>query len=207
MASSKRNEQPTPDSAATGAGRPSRTLTDAKALSAMANPFRTRMIDALNVDGPSTATALAARTGQAVGSASHHLKVLAEAGLVEEAPELAKDRRERWWRLVSPSVRWSRAEFAQDAGAISAAHEAEAVGLQRQFERTRDWMANAQSVPEWDSVSFATQTWLRLTSEELTELSTEVIALLDRWRDRELPDDGAERESVFVYTRGFPAQP
>lgn len=207
MAPPQRSEEPTPDVARGPGGRSAQTITDAKALSAMANPFRTRMIDALNVDGPSTATALAARTGQAVGSASHHLKVLAEAGLVEQAPELAKDRRERWWRLVSPSVRWSRAEFAQDAGAISAAHEAEALGLQRQFERTRDWMANAESVPEWDSVSFATQTWLRLTPDELTALSTEVIALLDRWRERELPDDGAERESVFVYTRGFPAQP
>ena len=62
-----------------------RTLTEAKALSALANPFRARMVDALKVDGPSTASALAARTGQAVGSASHHLKVLAEAGLVESS--------------------------------------------------------------------------------------------------------------------------
>ena len=63
-----------------------RTITDAKALSAMANPFRSRMMDALKVDGPSTASALAARTGQAVGSASHHLNVLSEAGLVVEVP-------------------------------------------------------------------------------------------------------------------------
>ena len=78
-------------------------------------------MDALKVDGPSTASMLAARTGQAVGNASHHLKVLAEAGLVEEAPELAKDRRERWWRLVSSGTRWSRAEFGDDASAVAAA--------------------------------------------------------------------------------------
>jgi len=56
-----------------------------------------------------------------VGSVSHHVRVLAEAGLVEEANELAKDRRERWWRLTSPSTRWSRAEFADDPQAVSAA--------------------------------------------------------------------------------------
>ena len=78
-----------------------RTLRDAAPLAALAHPFRARMMDALKVDGPSTASMLAARTGQAVGNASHHLKVLAAAGLVEEAPELARDRRERWWRLVS----------------------------------------------------------------------------------------------------------
>ena len=99
-----------------GREHPVKTITDAKALAAMANPFRSRILDALAVDGPSTASVLAQRTGQATGSASHHLKVLAAADLVVEAPELARDRRERWWRLVAPGTRWSRAEFATDAG-------------------------------------------------------------------------------------------
>ena len=131
---------------------PVQTLTDARALTALANPSRARMIDALAVDGPSTASALAARTGQAVGSASHHLKVLDQAGLVEQAPELARDRRERWWRLVSPSTRWSRSEFADDAAAVSAALAAETVAMQRQFERARDWMANSEAAGDWDGV-------------------------------------------------------
>lgn len=38
-------------------GHPVQTITDAKALVAMANPFRSRMLDALAVDGPSTASA------------------------------------------------------------------------------------------------------------------------------------------------------
>jgi DNA-binding transcriptional ArsR family regulator len=184
-----------------------RVVTEAKALSAMANPFRSRMMDALKVDGPSTASMLAQRTGQAVGSASHHLKVLAEAGLVEEAPDLARDRRERWWRLVDPGTRWSRADFADDTAAVTAAYAAEALGLQRQFERTRDWNANAASAPEWDSASFATQNWMRLSPAELEELADEVVDLLLRWSRREVPDDGVPREPVFVFARGFPSQP
>jgi DNA-binding transcriptional ArsR family regulator len=184
-----------------------RRITEAKALSAMANPFRARMMDALKVDGPSTASGLAQRTGQAVGSASHHLKVLAEAGLVEEAPELARDRRERWWRLVDPGTRWSRADFADDTAAVTAAYAAEALALQRQFERTQEWNANAASVPEWDDAAFATQQWLRLTPEELHEVSAEVVDVLMRWSRRQVPDDGQEREPVFVFARGFPAQP
>ncbi|WP_035932196.1 ArsR/SmtB family transcription factor [Knoellia aerolata] len=184
-----------------------RTITDAKALSAMANPFRSRMMDALKVDGPSTASALAARTGQAVGSASHHLKVLSEAGLVVEVPELAKDRRERWWRLVDPGTRWSRADFASDTAAVTAAYAAEALTVQRQFERVQEWNANAATVPAWDDAAFATQNWLRVTPEELREVAEEIIDVLVRWGRRELPDDGAERESVLVFARGFPAQP
>lgn len=184
-----------------------RTITDAKALSAMANPFRSRMMDALKVDGPSTASGLAARTGQAVGSASHHLKVLSEAGLVEEAPELAKDRRERWWRLVDPGTRWSRGDFASDTAAVTAAYAAEALALQRQFERVQEWNANAATVPEWDDAAFATQNWMRLTPAEMRELAEEVVEVLVRWSRREVPADGVERESVFVFARGFPAQP
>ena len=184
-----------------------RRLTEAKALSAMANPFRARMMDALKVDGPSTASALAQRTGQAVGSASHHLKVLAEADLVQEAPELARDRRERWWRLVDPGTRWSRADFADDTAAVTAAYAAEALGLQRQFERTQEWNANAGSAPEWDAAAFATQNWMRLTPDELGELSSEIVDVLLRWSRRAVPDDGQDREPVFVFARGFPAQP
>ncbi len=184
-----------------------RTVTEAKALSALANPFRSRMMDALKVDGPSTASGLAARTGQAVGSSSHHLKVLAEAGLVEEAPELAKDRRERWWRLTSPGTQWSRADFADDTAAVTAAYAAEALTLQRQFERTREWNANAASDPLWDAAAFATQHWMRLTPDEMRQLGDEVTDVLMRWSRREVPDDAAAREPVFVFARGFPAQP
>lgn len=184
-----------------------RTLTEAKALSALANPFRARMMDALKVDGPSTASMLASRTGQAVGSASHHLKVLAAAGLVEEAPELATDRRERWWRLVSAGTRWSRAELGDDPAAVAAAHEAEALSLRRQVERVHEWMANAESVPEWDDAAFVTQNWLRLSPDELHQLAEELMSVLARWGEREVPDDGVEREPVYVFARGFPSQP
>ncbi|MDN5727085.1 MAG: ArsR family transcriptional regulator, partial [Propionibacteriales bacterium] len=129
------------------------------------------------------------------------------AGLVEEAPELAKDRRERWWRLVHARVRWSRAEFAGDAGAVSAAHAAEALALQRQFERARDWLANADSAGEWDDAAFTSQMWVRLTPAELRELSVEMRDVLVRWQSREVPEDGQERESIHVFTRGFPSQP
>lgn len=183
------------------------TVTDAKALAAMANPFRSRMLDALAVDGPSTASALALRTGQAVGSVSHHLKVLAEAGLVVEAPELARDRRERWWRLVAPGTRWSRAEFATDAGAVTAALAAESLAIRRQFERAQEWLANSEAAGEWDDAAFASQTWLKLSPAELAQLSQELVALTQRWRHRVIPDDGTERETVFVFARGFPAQP
>ena len=183
------------------------TLTEAKALAAVANPFRSRMLDALRVDGPSTASALAQRTGQAVGSVSHHLKVLAEANLVEEAPELARDRRERWWRLSAPSRRWSRSEFADDRPAVAAALAAENLQLARQFERAQVWQDNHEAEGEWVDAAFATQAWLRLAPDELGALGREVLALIERWSEREVPADGRDREPILFFARAFPAQP
>jgi DNA-binding transcriptional ArsR family regulator len=184
-----------------------RTITDAKALAAMANPLRSRILDVLAVHGPSTASAIAGRVDLAVGSASHHLKVLAEAGLVEEAPELARDRRERWWRLVSLSNRWSRTDFAGDTGAVTAALAVEWATLRQQFERAQDWLANSGDPDEWDKAAFVSQSWMNFSAEELSKFTEELLALVQRWRHRDIPDDGVERRPVYVFSRAFPAEP
>jgi hypothetical protein len=48
---------------------------------------------------------------------------------------------------------------------------------------------------------------MRLTDAELAELGAEMIALIRRWADRELPDDGQQRDPVLVFARGIPGQP
>lgn len=184
-----------------------RRLTEATALAALAHPTRSRLLDSLTVDGPGTASALAERVQQAVGSVSHHMKVLAGAGLVQEAPELARDKRERWWRITPGRVSWSRTEVEQDLASTRAAVAAEQFVLAKQVERAREWLASAQDDDEWESVAFATQGWLRLTPDELRQVNQEVLDILDRWKHREVPDDGREREPVFLFARGFPAQP
>ena len=124
-----------------------------------------RMLDVLSVDGPSTASAIALRTGQAVGSASHHLKVLAEAGLIVEAPELARDRRERWWRRAT-ATRWSRAEFATDAGAVTAAWPRRRSPCSASSSGPGTGSATPRRRESGTTPAFATQTWVRLTPSE-----------------------------------------
>lgn len=183
-----------------------RRITEVAVLHALAHPFRARVLDALKVDGPSTASVLSGRTGQAVGSVSHHLKVLADVGLVEEAPELARDRRERWWRLVSAGHRWSSSDFADDPVAAEAGAAAESMQLSRQVELKRSWMVDREGVEEWEDAAFATQYWLRLSPAELAQLGSEIVDVLTRWGQRE-PDDVVEREPVLVFAHGFPSQP
>ncbi|MGI8664741.1 MAG: hypothetical protein ACR2N4_01705 [Jatrophihabitans sp.] len=90
---------------------------------------------------------------------------------------------------------------------MTAALAAESVALQRQFDRAQDWLANSEGNDGWSAAAFATQTWLRLSPDELSTFSEELIALTQRWSHRELPADGVERDTVFVFARGFPAQP
>ena len=79
--------------------------------------------------------------------------------------------------------------------------------MKRQVERVQQWMINAESDPVWDDAAFAAQSWLRVTPEEMKEIAEEMMAVLKKWGDRSLPDDGADRESAVVFARGFPAQP
>lgn len=55
--------------------------------------------------------------------------------------------------------------------------------------------------------AFAADKWLHLSPAELGELSEQLVALLDTWAKRPAPEDGVQREAVFVFAHGFPGQP
>ncbi|MFC4020145.1 ArsR/SmtB family transcription factor [Micromonospora sp. GCM10011542] len=185
-----------------------RQVTDSRVLAAMAHPLRRRLMDVLKVHGPSSVGLLAERTDQAPANVSHHLKVLAAAELVTEAPELARDRRERWWRLVSRGLSWSNADFDADPAARAVADAATSLNLDRHVALARAWHAADESAQAaWVDSPFSTDRWLHLTPDELAELSREIIDLLARWADRQIPDDDGDRQPVFVFVHGVPARP
>lgn len=185
-----------------------RQITDSRVLAAMAHPLRRRLMDVLKVYGPATASMLAERTGQAVANVSHHLRVLGASELIVAAPELARDRRERWWRLRSTALRWSTDDFGDDPAAEAIASAAESMNLDHHANLVRTWFAAAEADhAAWPEGPFATDKWLRLTPAELAELGRQVVGLLDRWATREVPADGQRRDPVFVFAHGVPAQP
>ena len=132
-----------------------------------------------------------------------HLKVLAEAGLVDRATAGA-DRRERSWQLVSRGLRWTPGQF-RDSAAGAVASAAEGVLLERQFESASAFLAAAEE--PWDDAAHSGHVWLRLTPAELAQVGAELEELLLRWRRREVPDDGADRRTVLAFARAFPTEP
>jgi DNA-binding transcriptional ArsR family regulator len=79
-------------------------------LKALAHPVRVQLLGVLRADGPSTATALAARLGESSGTTSYHLRQLAAADFVVEDTGRGNGR-ERWWRAAQQSTRLEVAEL------------------------------------------------------------------------------------------------
>ncbi|WP_309127271.1 helix-turn-helix domain-containing protein [Microbacterium sp.] len=69
-------------------------------LKAVANPLRRRITTALIRRGHARAADLAAELEVPANTLSFHLRSLAKAGLIEEAPEHARDRRDRVWKTA-----------------------------------------------------------------------------------------------------------
>lgn len=181
-----------------------REIRDSKVLAAMSHPLRRRLLDLLHLDGPATASMLAQKTGQAVGNVSHHVKVLAAAKLVEQAPELARDQRERWWRRTSKTLKWAAADFPDDP----VAEAAEVLALDHQTAIAREWIARRETYPEpWRGSSFSTDGWLRLSIADLEDLNERILLLLAEFENRTEPGDGIERRPVFFAARASLGQP
>ena len=72
-------------------------------LKALTHPTRLRMLGMLRIDGPATATTLAARLGLNTGATSYHLRQLAQAGFVVDDAERGNGR-DRWWKAAHQST-------------------------------------------------------------------------------------------------------
>jgi DNA-binding transcriptional ArsR family regulator len=185
-------------------GEDIREIRDSKVLAAMSHPLRRRLMELLHLDGPATASMLAAKTDQAVGNISHHMKVLAAAKLVEEAPELARDQRERWWKRAAKTLRWASADFPGDP----VAEAAEVLTLDHQTAIAREWITSRENYPEeWRSAPFSIDTWIRLSRAELDELNERIFLLLNEFENRTEPGDGVERRPVFFAARASLGKP
>jgi DNA-binding transcriptional ArsR family regulator len=66
-------------------------------LKAVSHPLRRRILELMHEDVPRRAADLAELVGAPANSVSFHLRQLAAAGLIVEAPEHARDRRDRVW--------------------------------------------------------------------------------------------------------------
>ena len=149
--------------------------TTARQLRALAHPLRLRIIGELRVSGPSTVGRLSDIFDEAPGSISYHLGMLVEFGFVVEVPELAADRRERWWRSAHEMTR-----LAPDGDSAAARHQIVDIHA-----ATLHRVIDAEPVTDqaWRSAATSSDVIAHLTPGQLTQASAELDALLEKWAD------------------------
>ncbi|UNX55937.1 helix-turn-helix domain-containing protein [Georgenia sp. TF02-10] len=178
-----------------------RTRLDAKALRVLAHPLRTRLLGALRLDGPATATALARRLGTNTGATSYHLRQLAAVGLVVETG--GGTGRERWWRAVHEMHSFHLTDVAGDPDAEAATEWLKDEYFRQFTERAAAWHAVAHEWPlPWRDVAGVSDLAVTLPPDRLAALQAEVVALVERYRAEDPAAPGARR--VFVYLHTYP---
>jgi DNA-binding transcriptional ArsR family regulator len=179
-------------------------------LVAYHHPVRRWLSELLAVDGPANVGQLAARTGLAVGSVSHHLKALHRHGLIEPAPDLARDTRESWWRARPQPLTWSVDDFEEGTLGRRVAEAAEGENVRHQLRALRDWMNQAAHDDRaWRQAAESVDTLVFATVEQLDDLGDRLTSLVVAW-SRECAADArarpdAVRRPVRAIARAFPS--
>ena len=152
-------------------------IQDPVALRAVAHPMRQRILTELAALGHARAADLAQAIGEPANSISFHLRVLAKAGMIAEAPEHARDRRDRVWTNVAK-------RYVVDPGTPEAVPEVIRPALiwaERLFVEM-----NEETARQGDQLLAINA--LVLTPQLATEMTQDLADLLERWADRALAE-------------------
>lgn len=168
---------------------------DPRILRAIAHPHRNRILSELYAAGSLRAADIARLLDMPANRASFHLRQLAKYGLIEEAPEDARDRRDRVWRLVEPGGISFRSQdmLAQPGG--DAAMDVYQRSARAWGHQLVDLMTSRNDGgPE----RYLSDGSLRFTQAEVEEFAADFLALTSRWRERTKGTD-TERTTYSVY--------
>ncbi len=171
---------------------------DARTLRALAHPVRYRILEELAATGPARAADIAKDLGIPANQASFHLRQLAKYGVVVEAPEAARDRRDRVWKVVAArgyTLNLRELQADNDTRATSTV-------LQRMFEgRTHDVVNAVFRDYRLDdgAVRTVSNDTVRLTDDEARALAQELNDVVASWAARTKGRD-PERQSYLLMT-------
>lgn len=157
------------------------TLTDPRALRALAHPTRMKLVGLLRRHGPLTATRAGALLGEVPASASFHLRQLAKYGLVEEAP--GGHGRERPWQATARFTSWSDAGGGPQMEA--AAQLLSSVVADQYHEMFIEWLDQRSDEPvAWQQAAGSRDYALYLTADELQRLGQRLAEELEPYLER-----------------------
>ncbi|MFW5469891.1 helix-turn-helix domain-containing protein [Knoellia sp. CPCC 206435] len=172
---------------------------DATTLKALTHPLRPRILSALRLHGPATASRLAAHLGVNTGATSYHVRQLAEAGFVVEASEMG-NARDRWWRAAHARTYFDTHDADQETSAayLSAVAAGYADNAQRAIAEI------ATLPPEWEDAGTFSNFTLRLTPDETVALMADLTKVIRSYRPHQgTVDAPADARPVSVNLEVF----
>lgn len=187
------------------AGIPERREIDLDSLKGLAHPLRVRIIDVLSTYGSLTASGLAQRLGESSGATSYHLRQLERHGFVREV-EGKGTGRERWWERMPGGIAISDRSITDTPTGRAASSL-----VLRQWEQNRshlvlDFAERGWDVlpHEWTDSAVFSSSNLRLTSEQLREVSAAMELFLEGFVDTYRGKDAPGARPVLINFDVFP---
>jgi DNA-binding transcriptional ArsR family regulator len=169
---------------------------DAAALKVLAHPLRSRLLGALRVDGPATATDLATRLKTNSGATSYHLRKLESVGLVSDTGE--GEGKRRLWQAATDFHTWQASDFAGDEDSETALNwlvRDYARHFAEQFDR---WLDVEEMWPvKWRDAAGMSDNFVVATPEQVEQLKAEVDQLLLKYRRVGQGNPKARRLAVY----------
>jgi DNA-binding transcriptional ArsR family regulator len=187
------------------AGEVRRQITDLRALRALADPVRYRILGHLMAVGAQTASQCAEIVGATPSNCSYHLRVLARYGLVERVATGNKDGRDRPWRPTATGFSYGvpDSERADPAAALAnrqllhAGVDDQARLAHAAIERHEQWP------PAWQEAETMATYGLLIDPAELAALTAAVDALIRPFIKLTREDASAEAGAVHVNFSAF----
>lgn len=177
-----------------------RVRPDLDQLKAMAHPVRLTMLTRLRLDGPATASSLAAQLGLNSGATSYHLRQLAEAGLVVEDTARGT-KRDRWWKAAHESTETAPSDVAdaEEHDVLLGAYHG--VVAQQAAQQIVQAAAETPELPkEWADLAGASDWNLYLTPDQVRRVKEAVQAIMTETLEQSPDRQDAPADAVpFVF--------
>ncbi|MEV4763104.1 helix-turn-helix domain-containing protein [Micromonospora chokoriensis] len=191
---------------ATARPAPREVRIDKRQVRVLAHPLRMRLVGALRVKGPATATTLAELLGTNTGATSYHLRQLADVGLVVEDPDRGSGR-QRWWQAAHDVTNWDATDFDDDPDARAAIEWIQGDQVRLLAETADRWFATQHEwSPAWRDAFGMSDIFMTIPAARLEELQAEVWKVLERYHreaDNADPVD-PEARPVQVFLASYP---
>jgi DNA-binding transcriptional ArsR family regulator len=180
-------------------------VVDLDSLKGLAHPLRVQILDVLSTYGNFTASGLADRLGESSGATSYHLRQLERHGFVREV-EGKGTGRERWWERVPGGISLSDRNLA-DTPAVRASSNL----VLRQWERNRSQQLSEfvehgwdELADAWTDVSALNTINVRLTVDQLAEVSAAFARFAEEYIDKFLGQNLPGSRPVQIHFNAFP---